>query len=403
MRGTFSENQGDMDLSTFKKLIPALPQIKFLNLTGLGEPLMNASLFEIIKIAKELLPENSEIGFTTNAMLICEKTAQAIVSSKIDKLVISIDGIKPETYGYIRRGGNFKKIKESIDFINQYKEKIKTSKPKLGLEFVVMKRNLDELPLAVNFAKENKIEFIIVSHLLPYTEEMLNEVSFEMLSQASIDIFQKAMKRARTEGVNLKNYYNFSFFRKEMVTKEYEQKLNSVINDAYSEAASHDIFLNLRKLFERDEKTLAKERDIFAATKKIADKLNIELSLPPINSDVKRECKFVKNRTAFISWDGEVKPCSRLMHSHKFHLDSTSREVYPLSLGNINDKSLEKIWNSKKFVELRACVDKFTYPHCLECPAYGSCGFLDRFEGDCFGNDEPCGDCLWSRNLMQCL
>jgi len=171
----------------------------------------------------------------------------------------------------------------------------------------------------------------------------------------------------------------------------------------YLEAYSYDIFLNLRKLLERNEEELSKVRKVFEETRKIADDLKIELSLPPINSSVKRECKFIKNSACFISWNGEVKPCSRLMHSHKFQLNSASREVSSWSLGNINEKNLIEIWNSQEYANLRKSVDKFAYPHCLDCPAYGSCGFLDRFEGDCFGNEEPCGDCLWSRNLMQCL
>ena len=403
MRGSAFKSQGDMELSLFNKLTPVFPGLKFINFSGIGEPLLNPGLFEMLRIAKRLMPRDGETGFTTNGMLIDREIAGELVSSGLDKIVISIDGINPETYGYIRRGGDFERIKRGIGFLNSAKEKIKKSAPKIGIEFVVMRRTLDELPLAIEFARENNIEFVIVSHLLPYSEEMVGEVVFELFSQESIDVFESAKIKAEKENINFNNYYNFSFFRNEIISKDYMKRLHSLINQAYEEANKFDIFLNLPKLLQRNGKDFSKAKEIFEKTQSLAKKLNIELSLPPINSSAKRECKFIKNRACFVSWDGDVSPCIRLMYSHKFQLNGASREVCSLSLGNVKDRDINEIWNTPKFTSLRESVDQFVFPHCPDCPAYGSCGYLDRLEGDCFGNEEPCGDCLWGRNMMQCL
>ena len=236
MRGSAFKSEGDMELSLFQKLTPVFPGLKFINFSGIGEPLLNPGLFEMIRIAKKLMPSDGETGFTTNGMLIDKEIAGELVSSGLDKIVISIDGVNPETYGYIRKGSDFERIKRGIGFLNSTKEKMKKSVPKIGIEFVVMKRNLDELPSIINFAGENNIEFVIVSHLLPYSEEMAGESVFELFSQESVDVFEKAKIRAEKEGINLNNYYNFSFFRNEMISKDYADRLHSLINRTYQEA-----------------------------------------------------------------------------------------------------------------------------------------------------------------------
>ena len=236
MRGSAFKSQGDMELSLFNKLTPVFPGLKFINFSGIGEPLLNSGLFEMLRIAKRLMPRDGETGFTTNGMLIDKEIAGELVSSGLDKIVISIDGVNPETYGYIRRGGDFERIKRGISFLDSAKEKMKKSAPKIGIEFVVMRRNLDELPSAISFARENNIEFIIVSHLLPYSEEMVGETVFELFSQESVDVFESAKIRAEKESINFNNYYNFSFFRNEMISKDYMKRLNSLINRTYQEA-----------------------------------------------------------------------------------------------------------------------------------------------------------------------
>lgn len=60
-----------MSLEVFKKIIPLIKNSKLIYLQGWDEPLLNKSIFDMIRICKE---NGRKVGFTTNGMLLDKET-----------------------------------------------------------------------------------------------------------------------------------------------------------------------------------------------------------------------------------------------------------------------------------------------------------------------------------------
>jgi MoaA/NifB/PqqE/SkfB family radical SAM enzyme len=117
------------------------------------------------------------VTISTNGLLIDPKMASELVRLGIDRVMISIDGGKPDTFEGIR-GTMLSQIIENIHHLNEAKQKLHSLYPSIGMEFVAMRSNVAELELVSQLASQMKMSRILVSHVLPYTEELLGEVLY---------------------------------------------------------------------------------------------------------------------------------------------------------------------------------------------------------------------------------
>ena len=62
---------------------------------------------------------------------------------------------------------------------------------------------------------------------------------------------------------------------------------------------------------------------------------------------------------------------------------------------------LRETWRDPTYSVLRDRVRRFDFPLCSFC---GGCEHVERNETDCLGNPLlVCGDCLWAREIIQCV
>jgi MoaA/NifB/PqqE/SkfB family radical SAM enzyme len=89
-----------------------------------------------------------------------------------------------------------------------------------------------------------------------------------------------------------------------------------------------------------------------------------------------------------------------LLHSYKTYLYGNERRIRSYSPGDINQKTLYEIWNSREYRKFRDKMREFDFSPCHVC---GGCSLLEKNEEDCYGNAFPaCGGCLWAQGVIQC-
>ena len=105
-------DKGYMPLDMFNSILSQIESFKdntYLELHGVGEPLLHPRINEFIKSSKKY-------GFTcsicSNAILLTETTAKKIADSGLDKLVISLE--TKENYERIRCTNIYDKVKENV-------------------------------------------------------------------------------------------------------------------------------------------------------------------------------------------------------------------------------------------------------------------------------------------------
>ena len=122
-----------------KRLIDEMAQagIPLLLITG-GEPLLRRDMPEILYYAAKSLPY---VRLQTNATLIDEPLAEALVESEIDEIWVSLDGVG-ETYNVIRgKPESFAEMARGIEYLNAAKQKSSRVTPGLMFNCVVSREN----------------------------------------------------------------------------------------------------------------------------------------------------------------------------------------------------------------------------------------------------------------------
>jgi len=119
--GKKSGFMGTMSLDFFKKVIDqAEGNVDFITLASRGEPLLTQNIIPMLKYSSGKF---INIKINTNASVLTEKLAHAIISSGVNTLVFSVDAAKESLYSQFRINGNFEKVKKNIQMFKSIREK----------------------------------------------------------------------------------------------------------------------------------------------------------------------------------------------------------------------------------------------------------------------------------------
>ena len=141
-----SQNRGLMSPEVWQAIRPHLPQVRSIDFTGGGEPLLQPHLVDWIADAKEA---GCETGFLSNGLLLKKDLLERILEAGMDWICISMDGATAEMYEQIRVGSNFKRVCENVSNIAVMRHgKI----PKTMINFVLMDMNHHQVEEIVHLA-----------------------------------------------------------------------------------------------------------------------------------------------------------------------------------------------------------------------------------------------------------
>jgi len=391
--------EGDLSAATFTALLPAMGSLEALVLNGIGEPLLHPQLETFISQARQQMPPSGWIGFQSNGLLLDAPRARALAAAGLDRACLSVDASSPETFRALREGGELQALEAAFAALHQ----AKPTRPGLqvGIEFVVMRQNLDQLCDTLRWAAGQGACFALVSHLLPYAENNRSDVAYPDCTEAALQLFDRWRRKGKDAGIDLSRYYQLAW--KYSRTGE-EQQVVNLVAAMKREAEQQRIFFDLKKLLQIDRAWLDQVATTFAEAERVAADLGLDLRLPGVIPKAQRRCDFTEDGSAFISWDGRVHPCYFLWHSCSCHASGWEQQVQARSFGRVDEQSLLQIWNSPEFSVFRRSVLSYDYPFCYAC-TLAPCDYIqtEQFEQDCHVNGEPCGSCLWCMGLFQCL
>ncbi len=393
--------EGDLPMETFLTLEPAFPHLRTLVLNGIGEPLMHPRLEEFIAIARRSLAEGAWVGFQTNGILLNEKRAFSLVDSGLDRICLSVDAVSGDAFRKIREGGELAAVDRALAALKKAREERGRSRLRVGIEFVLMRDNLRELPDTLRFAAGHGVRFAIVSQLLPYSLSSTGNAVYDTNTQSAIAIFKEWERRAAKTGVDVRRY--FDVFMK-VIKESDEQQVFDYVEKMKADAASQDVALQLERLLTRDEAWYEEAEQVLEEARRIAADEGIDLTLPEMAPKNTRKCEFVESHSAFVSWDGDVHPCYFLWHRYACYVGGWEKKVQPRVFGNLADQTIHDIWNSPDFLSFREGVRRYEFPFCFDC-SFALCNYVDGedFEQDCYTGLVPCGACLWCTGLFHCM
>ncbi|MFZ0532737.1 MAG: tungsten cofactor oxidoreductase radical SAM maturase [Anaerolineales bacterium] len=177
IRNIWDDPQALMSKETIQCLLASLddlPNLQRVIFSGFGESLTHPHIFDFIESIRK---HELAVTIATNGLLINPIIASELVKLGVDRVMISIDGGKPETFADVR-GALLSQIVENIHNLNEAKRQLRSLFPSIGIEFVALRSNVAELEQVSQLASQLNVSRILVSHVLPYTEELRDEVLY---------------------------------------------------------------------------------------------------------------------------------------------------------------------------------------------------------------------------------
>ncbi|OQX97006.1 MAG: hypothetical protein B6I24_10170 [Bacteroidetes bacterium 4572_128] len=151
---------GEINFNFYKKIIDEnMKNLIFLFLYFQGEPYLSKNFFKLISYANK---QNIYTKTSTNGHFLDEKNIRKTILSGLDELIISVDGTNQKSYESYRKGGNFNKLLDSIKNFTSLKKKLKSKKPYIIIQFLVLRSNENEISDMKNLFKilnADKLEF----------------------------------------------------------------------------------------------------------------------------------------------------------------------------------------------------------------------------------------------------
>ncbi|MBU1078211.1 MAG: radical SAM protein, partial [Spirochaetes bacterium] len=152
---------GSMDMSLTEKVIKDAKDfgMREVMLTFQGEPLLHKNFIDFVKLVKK---QGMRAIVFSNGMLLNPEFSRGIIKAGLDSIQFSVDGASEKTYQLNRVGGRFEKVyqnmKDLVHIANEEKSSIR-----IAWQFIALRNNEHEIPLAQKLAEEIGVEFIVKS------------------------------------------------------------------------------------------------------------------------------------------------------------------------------------------------------------------------------------------------
>lgn len=155
--------KGYMSFSLFKQIIDANKNIKRIRFSLWGEPLLNKNLIKFIQYAKQ--KTKAHLLFYSNGTLFNDKIARKILTSGLDTIVFSMDGIE-KTYEKIR-GFPYETLKKNVLAFSQLRNEL-NEKFKIHIQAVGTPEVIENMDAFLNDWKKTGIDSAEVMSYTPY-------------------------------------------------------------------------------------------------------------------------------------------------------------------------------------------------------------------------------------------
>lgn len=345
-RNAWEQPIGRMTDDTFANILEglkALDPIPAVYFGGIGEPLFHPKTIQWISEVKAL---GVKVELITNGTILTEKKSRELIDSGLDVLWVSLDGATPESYADVRMGAELPRILENLRRLFRLRKGGHFPQPEIGVAFVAMKRNINDLPKIIKMGHTFGARYYSVSNVQPATAELQDD-------------------RLYTRTIR-----NIAYLPSPVLPKLSLPKIdfNEETQDALIEAFNSGCNIS------------------FAGNNW---------------GGANDTCNFVESGTMSIAWNGDVSPCWPLMHTHTSYLHNKPRISNKHVIGSVNERSLLDLWLDPDYLAYRERLHNFIFAPCTFC---GGCDLSEENVEDCLGNDiaPVCGGCLWAQGIVQC-
>ena len=192
----------DLTLDELVRIVDQFPRVERAILHGIGEPLLNPDLFEMIAYLKG---RRTTVLFNSDAIGLAEKKRERLIESGLDELRVSLDAATPETYRAIRGVPAFHRVRENVAALTDLRRKLGVNTPIISLWFTTLRNNVHELPAFIRLARDIGADRVNVQRLVYYGQGMAaaEQSLHGALSALEHQFLAEATRLAEETGISL--------------------------------------------------------------------------------------------------------------------------------------------------------------------------------------------------------
>jgi len=157
-----------MSLSELIRITDQVPDLEQVYLHGIGEPLLNKELADIIRHLKS---RKVYVLFNSNGILLNGQCRRDLVAAGLDELRISLDAASSAGYQKIRNSEKFEQIVKNLVSFRTLQKQQQSTYPKLSLWFLGTRDNISELPGFITLAAEIGIDEVYLQRLVFFQDD----------------------------------------------------------------------------------------------------------------------------------------------------------------------------------------------------------------------------------------
>jgi MoaA/NifB/PqqE/SkfB family radical SAM enzyme len=157
------EPPADLTLERVRKIVEQFPVLDRVVLHGIGEPLLNPQIFDIVAYLKTRV---ATVLFNSDAIGLTEKRADRLIASGLDEYRVSMDAATRETYRRLRGVDRLDRVKANVTRLVAVQRAATRATPRVSLWFTASRANLDELPAFVELAAELGVGEVYIQRLV---------------------------------------------------------------------------------------------------------------------------------------------------------------------------------------------------------------------------------------------
>jgi MoaA/NifB/PqqE/SkfB family radical SAM enzyme len=193
----------DLTLAELKGIVEQFPVLDRVVLHGIGEPLLNRELFEMIAYLKA---KGTKVLFNSDAITLTPKRAVQLIESGLDEFRVSMDAATREMFSKVRGVDRFDLVVGNVEQLVQLQRQLKRETPRVSLWFTAMKVNLDELPAFVRLAAKIGVPEVYVQRLVFYGQGLAvaEQSLHQALQEREERLIQEAEELARSSQIAFK-------------------------------------------------------------------------------------------------------------------------------------------------------------------------------------------------------
>jgi radical SAM protein with 4Fe4S-binding SPASM domain len=157
------EPPADLTLQRVRAIVEQFPVLDRVVLHGIGEPLLNPEIFDIVAYLKTRV---ATVLFNSDAIGLTAARATRLVESGLDEYRVSMDAATRATYRTLRGVDRFDRVTGNVRRLVALQREMERATPSVSLWFTASRANVEELPAFVELASELGVAEVYVQRLV---------------------------------------------------------------------------------------------------------------------------------------------------------------------------------------------------------------------------------------------